>query len=126
MRHTLPTLAGAAAAATILAACGGGSSTGSATPKGCSPIVSSVTVEAQDRLTFDSDAYRANAGCIEIRYRNGGKVGHTLLVKGQAGFKLAIGDQDTGTIKLPAGTYTLYCDIAGHEAAGMTATLTVA
>ncbi len=27
--------------------------------------------------------------------------------------------------QLPAGTYTIYCDITGHRAAGMEATLTV-
>ena len=30
-----------------------------------------------------------------------------------------------GTVTLPAGTYTMYCDIPGHEAAGMHATVTV-
>jgi uncharacterized cupredoxin-like copper-binding protein len=56
---------------------------------------------------------------------NDGTVAHTLLVKGVSGFKLEVGDEDEGTVELEPGEYTLYCDVAGHEAAGMVATLTV-
>jgi plastocyanin len=122
MRRTLICIAGAAALATTLTACG---DKGGGTASGCTPVDSSFTVGALDKLQFDAATYEAGAGCIEITYKNEGSIAHTLLVKDQPGFKLAIGDQDVGTITLDAGAYTLYCDIAGHEAAGMKAELTV-
>jgi plastocyanin len=122
MRRPLTLIAGAAALAATLAACGD-SSGGEAA--GCSPIDSSFTVGALDKLAFDEDAYEAGASCIEITYRNEGSVAHTLLVKDQAGFKLSVGNEDTGTITLEPGTYRLYCDVPGHESAGMHAELAV-
>jgi uncharacterized cupredoxin-like copper-binding protein len=56
---------------------------------------------------------------------NDGSVAHTLLVRGKSGFKLSVGKTDTGTVDLPAGSYELFCDVAGHEAAGMKADLEV-
>jgi plastocyanin len=125
MRRTLLCLAGAAALAITLTACGDSGDDSNNTAS-CTTSDSTVTVEAQDALKFDSDSYEAGAGCVEITYTNAGSVAHTLLVKGKSGFKLSVGDTDTGTIELTPGTYTLYCDIAGHEAAGMKADLTVA
>jgi plastocyanin len=121
MRRTLLTLATAAALGTTLVACGGSDDGAS----GCTPAGSEVSVGAQDDLSFDADRYEAEAGCIELTYTNEGSVAHTLLVKGKSGFKLSVGDTDTGTVDLPAGTYELFCDVAGHEAAGMKADLDV-
>lgn len=126
MRRTLICLAGATALATTITACGDSGSDSGSAAAGCTPVDSSLAVHAKDELKFDSDAYEAGAGCIEITYINDGTAAHTLLVKGQPGFKLSVGDEDSGTIELVAGTYTLYCDIAGHEAAGMKAELTLA
>jgi len=124
MRRTSISLAGAAALALILGACGDSDDGGQAAD-GCNPADSSITVEAQDKLSFDADSYEADAGCVEFTYVNAGSIAHTLLVKGQSGFKLSVGDEDSGSITLDPGTYTLYCDIAGHESAGMHAELTV-
>lgn len=121
-RHPL-CLAGAAALAVTLSACGDSGDEGS--PDACSAPDSTLTVGALDALTFDAESYDAGAGCLEITYANEGSVAHTLLVRGESGFKLRVGDTDTGTITLDAGTYELFCDIAGHEAAGMVAELTV-
>ena len=122
MRRPLLPLAAAAALATALTACGGDDG-GSASS--CTPPDSEVTVHALDSLKFDSDAYDGEAGCIELTYVNDGSVAHTLLVKDKSGFKLSVGKTDTGTVELPAGSYELFCDVAGHEAAGMKADLEV-
>ena len=124
MRRTLLSLAGAAALAITLTACGD-SGDDSASSSDCTTTSSSVTVAAEDALKFDADSYEAEAGCVELNYTNEGSIAHTLLIKGKSGFKLSIGDTDTGTIELEPGTYTLFCDVAGHEAAGMKADLTV-
>jgi plastocyanin len=121
MRRTALSLAALAALAAPLAACGGSDDEAS----DCAPVVDELTVLAQDDLKFDADRYEADAGCIEVTYENAGTIAHTLLIKGVSGFKLSVGDTDTGTVDLPAGSYVLYCDIAGHEAAGMVADLVV-
>lgn len=122
MRRTLAVLA-TFALALVVTACGDDGDDSSVSS--CQPVTSSFEVGAQDKLRFDADSYEADAGCIEVTYVNEGNVPHTLLVKDHKGFKLSVGKSDTGTIELPAGTYELYCDIAGHESAGMKAELTV-
>jgi plastocyanin len=127
MRRTpLLIAAGAFALAVPLAACGGDdSSAATTTTSSGSGTTGAITVHAKDTLKFDKDAYEAPAGKVDVSYVNDGSVGHTLLINGVEGFKLTVGKTDDGTVDLKAGTYTLYCDIAGHEAAGMKATLTV-
>ena len=126
MRRTLLTIFSAAALAATLTACGSSGDGGTASKPGdCSPVDSTLTIGALDKLQFDTNAYDTGAGCVEITYENEGTVAHTLLVKGKSGFKLAVGKTDTGLLALEPGTYRLYCDIAGHESAGMHAELTV-
>ena len=121
MRRTLLSLAAVAALAVPLTACGGSDDAAS----GCTPATSDLAVGAKDDLKFDAERFEADAGCIEVTYTNEGNIAHTLLVKGESGFKLSVGDTDTGNIDLPAGTYVLFCDVSGHEAAGMEAELVV-
>jgi plastocyanin len=121
MRRPLRTLAALAALVAPLTACGGSDDEAS----GCSPPTGDLAVGAQDDLTFDAERFEADAGCIEVTYTNEGDIAHTLLVKGKSGFKLSVGDTDTGTLDLPAGSYVLFCDVSGHEAAGMEADLIV-
>jgi plastocyanin len=120
------TSACAALIALPLSACGGGSSS-----SGCgSPAADAspaVTVHALDALKFDQKNYTAPAGDIVIDYVNDGSLAHTLKVEGKD-CKLSVnsrGATDKGTINLTAGDYTIFCDIPGHESAGMKATLTV-
>jgi plastocyanin len=120
MRRTLVCLA-AATLALPLVACGGSDDGAS----GCTAAGNQVTVKAKDELKFDADSYTADTGCLEITYENTGSVAHTLLIEDEPGFKLAIGSTDKGSIDLEAGTYTLFCDVPGHEAAGMKADLVV-
>lgn len=118
-------LAGSLLVVTALAACGDSDDGGGGDSAACEPAGSSVEVSALDELAFDAEEYSAEAGCIELTYVNEGNLPHTLLVKDVDDFKLSVGDTDEGVVELEPGTYTLYCDIAGHEAAGMHAELTV-
>jgi len=120
MRRPLLTLAGLAVVGGALAGCGGDDGA-----SGCTPGPQ-LTVVAEDALTFGADSYTAEAGCVEITYENAGSIAHTLLIKNVKGFKLSVGRTDVGTVQLEPGTYTLFCDVPGHEAAGMVADLTVA
>ena len=86
-----------------------------------------LNVEAHD-ISFTPKEFQATAGDVTIRYANSGVIQHTLLIDGVNGFKLDVatsGETDTGTVKLTPGTYTMYCDVAGHRAAGMEARLVV-
>ncbi len=124
MRRTLPVLAAGALALSVpLTACGGSSDKTPTTS--ANGTHSSVTVHAKDVLQFDQTAYTAQAGTVDITYVNDGNIAHTLKLQDVQGFGLAVGKTDKGSVTLKAGTYTLYCDLPGHEAAGMKATLTV-
>jgi uncharacterized cupredoxin-like copper-binding protein len=69
------------------------------------------------------------AGTYTFVVKNAGKIQHDLAVQGGAvNAKTALINPDSTaklTVKLPAGTYTLYCTVPGHRAAGMAAKLTV-
>jgi uncharacterized cupredoxin-like copper-binding protein len=126
MRRTLASAAIGLALLTPLASCGGGES-GSAVP--ANPDLS---VLAED-IKFDQKSYDVGqAGVIDIAYKNDGQQVHSMVIedadkKKLADFRLQVspGTSVGGQIDLPAGTYTMICDIPGHEAAGMVATLNV-
>ena len=105
----------------------GGAAAGYVKPKG--PPTSTVDVSAGPGLTFNGVAFKSNytatAGVIKINY--GGAPGHTLVFVDPklTGFELESSATKTGNVELKAGTYTFYCNVTGHRAAGMQATLTV-
>jgi len=122
MRRTFLPLAGVAALSVTLIGCG--SDDDASGSRACDPM-STVEVVGNDSLQFTEDAYEGGSPCVEFVYRNDGSIAHSLLVRGESGFKLSIGREDRGTIELSAGSYEIYCDIAGHESAGMVAPLEV-
>jgi plastocyanin len=132
MRRTVTCLVLVPLFVVMLAACGGSDDDGStaATTPTAGGAHSSVAVhtDKNSALRFDKDAYSAKAGTVDISYVNDGTQPHTLLIKKNGWKGLAVskhGDEDEGTVTLTKGTYTLYCNLPGHEAAGMEATLTV-
>ncbi|MFM8871275.1 MAG: hypothetical protein ACKOFD_06815 [Actinomycetota bacterium] len=109
-----------------VAACGGGSSAPAETvPAGA------LVVKAVPTLRFDAEEYGpVPAGDITFGYVNEDSVRHTLIIAKDdqkvPNFKLVInkkGDVDSGPVTLEAGTYTLICDVPGHN--NMKATLVV-
>jgi uncharacterized cupredoxin-like copper-binding protein len=108
-----------------VAACGGssGGSSGDTIPAGAQVI------EALD-IKFDKKDYAAPAGEVTVAYESKGQQVHTLVVYDKDDkvvgdtLKVNPGQTELGTYDLPAGTYTLICDIPGHKEAGMVATLT--
>ncbi|MGH9186878.1 MAG: hypothetical protein ACRD0U_13840 [Acidimicrobiales bacterium] len=128
MRTRLSRRIGAAALVMLaLAACGGDDDDSTGTTNGGGGEADLV-VEAFDDLRFDGASYTAPAGELAIEYVNEGSILHTLVIEDVDGFKLSVatrGDIDTGSVELEGGDYVLFCDVAGHRAAGMEATLTV-
>jgi len=114
-----------AVALVALSACSGST----ATPETL-PATVDLEVRAVSGLKFDKTAYDATAGDIEIGYVNDDTIRHTLIVlQGDTKvgtLELAVnkrGDTDLGTINLPAGNYSVFCTVPGHQ--NMKADLTV-
>ncbi|MFM7411347.1 MAG: hypothetical protein ACKO3L_11230 [Actinomycetota bacterium] len=109
-----------------LAACGGGASA----PADTLPAGVGLTVTAVPSIRWDATDYTATAGEVLVGLVNEDSVRHTLIVakdgKKIPNFKLDVGKKgtvDSGTITLEAGSYTLLCDVPGHQ--NMKATLNV-
>lgn len=125
--------------ALALAACSGdgGNPTAispSTTPAAASPAFAraDVQVRAED-IDFPQRRFTTAPGEVTIGYVNEGRIFHTLVI--EAGGDLLgefsrlevtkTGDVAVGTVRLDRGEYVLYCDVPGHRANGMEATLVV-
>lgn len=125
-RLSLRTTFAALVAVSALSACGGGSSA----PAETIPADAGLVVKSVKSIRFDASEYSATAGEIKVAFSNEDTVRHSLLVV-QDGvkvpdFKLVVpekGALDVGNINLAAGSYTLICDVPGHQ--NMKANLTV-
>jgi plastocyanin len=91
------------------------------------PPVATLDVEALPSLSFQATAFSVPSGVIQVNYIDGGGT-HTLLFTDPklSGFELKVPQgPKTGKVQLNPGTYTIYCSIPGHRAAGMQATVNV-
>ncbi len=85
-----------------------------------------LRVIAED-VDFPSEV-STGAGEVDITLVNAGRVPHTFVFDDVEGFKLEVnaeGDADAGQVELEPGSYTFYCDVPGHRAAGMEGVLNV-
>jgi hypothetical protein len=95
------------------------------------PAVATLEVDALQSLSFQATEFSVPGGIIQINYVGdcpgcGGN--HTLLFTDPefTGFQLAVPQgPKTGKVELKPGAYTIYCNLPGHRAAGMEATLNV-
>ena len=125
-RLSLRTVFAALIAVSALSACGGGSSA----PAETIPADAGLVVRNIKSIRFDKSEYSAAAGDVKVVTVNEDTVRHTLLVVKDGvkipDFKLVVpqeGAIDVGVINLAAGSYTLICDVPGHQ--NMKANLTV-
>ena len=130
-------IAGAAVMAVLAGACGGGGSSddgGSSGGGGGGGAASGgQTVEidvAGSGFAYDETTATATAGHVVIKSMNPQSTGHDIAIKGNGVDEKGDIVQDGGVstidiADLQAGTYTFYCSVPGHEAAGMKGTLTV-
>ena len=83
----------------------------------------------EQQLAFDKDTLTAEAGSVTIAMENPASIPHNVGIKGgdinEVGEVVNKGGTSKVTVDLEPGTYTFYCSVAGHEAAGMKGTLTV-
>jgi plastocyanin len=114
----------AVAVVLLLAGCGGGSSS-SGQPAG------SIKVTLTE-FKFDPSTISAPNGKVVFYLVNGGTTSHDMVIRDSSNNRIdgseliSAGDTFVFTVtNISAGTYTYFCDQAGHEASGMRGTLTV-
>ena len=80
-------------------------------------------------LKFTASSAAATAGKVTLRMRNMSSVQHDIAIKGNGvnvvGPIVVNGGVSTVTADLKPGSYTFYCSVDGHEAAGMVGPLRV-
>jgi plastocyanin len=105
--------------------------TASAPAAGGASTSLSIAASPSGMLMFTTKTLTAKAGKITITFTNTSPLGHNFtLQQGTNGPVIAStptfqGGAKTLTVDLKAGTYTYYCSVPGHRAAGMQGTLTV-
>lgn len=127
MRIRILALIISAVLALSLSACGGGN--GSAAPDTTGPDSATLSVTGTDALTFEPDQLSTSSGKTTIELTAEGDVKHTFVVEGinsdEPLVEAAAGETTTGTLTLEPGSYTFYCNVPGHRAAGMEGSLEV-
>ncbi len=112
------------AVAALIAACG----PGAASSGGGGGNAQNVTITATE-FKYDPGTITASPGqTINVTLKNSGTVVHTFVMDNPKVLITAQpGQTATGTFTAPTATgdYKFFCDQPGHEAAGMTGTLTV-
>jgi len=91
------------------------------------PPVGPLDVDALPSLSFQATELSVPPGVIQVNYNDLGGT-HTLVFDNPklSGFQLAVPQgPKTGKVQLDPGSYTIYCTIPGHRAAGMQATVNV-
>jgi plastocyanin len=135
----------AVTAVLALAGCGGSDekSTSSSSSKATSTPTPTATQAAssggggetlklaadKSALKFDKSSLTAKAGKVTLEMSNPSQIPHAVAIKGNGvdvdGKTIGNGETSTASADLKPGTYTFYCPVPGHEAAGMKGTLTV-
>ena len=107
------------------------------TPNGVVPAFTPVSApgtalsaDPQGSLKFTTTTLLASSSHVSIDFTNKSPLSHNLTIANAAGKVLGAtptfaGGTKTLALNLPPGTYTFYCSVPGHEAAGMKGTLTV-
>ena len=133
-RRALPLMLVLIAFVLALSACGGGSSSSSTTPAttggsaagGGSTV--KISADPSGALKYEQTDVSASAGSITIDFTNMSSLPHDVTIEGNgaSGATDQITNSTTSTtVDLEPGTYTFFCSVDGHRAAGMEGTLTV-
>jgi plastocyanin len=97
-------------------------------PAAASSGGASTTINATEKdFAIALDNSSVPAGSVTFKIKNDGPSPHNIQIKElkKASDNIDAGKTGQFTVDLPAGTYTVICDIPGHEQLGMHTTLTV-
>jgi plastocyanin len=94
------------------------------------PAKTSLSLSAaQSTIAYNTKTLSAKAGAVTITFTNASPLEHNLtLAQGSnvlGATPTFAGGSHALTLNLKPGTYTFYCTVPGHRAAGMEGTLTV-
>jgi uncharacterized cupredoxin-like copper-binding protein len=104
---------------------------GAEQPAGTPAAAGHAVAVSETEFKITAPAQKVPAGKVTFDVKNAGKIGHDLVVSGPGvtgAAKTALlnpGQSAKLTVTLAAGSYTLYCSVPGHRAAGMSAKLDV-
>jgi plastocyanin len=128
-RRTLAPCLALAALILALSACGGGDDEEPSGNGGGEGATLELVAGPGSELKFDKTSLEAAAGEVTITMVNEGDLPHNVAIKDsgvdEKGEIVQNGGTSTVTATLEPGEYTFYCSVPGHEAGGMTGTLTV-
>ena len=130
-RRTLPMLVLLASLVLALAACGGGNGESATTSAGGGGGGSTVKISADPSgaLKFEQTSVEATAGKVTIDFTNDSSLSHDVKIEGNGiedeGTDQVTGGSTSATLDLQPGTYTFFCSVDGHRAAGMEGQLVV-
>ena len=134
-RRALPLLLVLTASVLALSACGGGSSSSSTTPASTSGgggggggSTVKISADPSGALKYEQTDVSATAGSITIDFTNMSSLPHDVTIEGNGASGATdtiTGSTTSTTIDLEPGTYTFFCSVDGHRAAGMEGVLTV-
>jgi plastocyanin len=125
--------------ALALAACGGGNNEAATTSGGGGATTSGggggggstvqISADPNGALKFEQTSAEATAGSVTIEFTNDSSLSHDVKIEGNGvsgeGTDQVTGGSTSATVDLQPGTYTFYCSVDGHRAAGMEGSLVV-
>lgn len=126
VRSDLPArllLGGVLVVTALLGACGGDTATPPAPPPGVDEVVTGT-----DAFRFEPDQLEVAPG-DRVGLVCEGSLPHNIVVETEAEDVVVVEcgglEAAEGTVDVEPGSYTFFCDIPGHRAAGMVGTVTV-
>ncbi len=112
--------------ALVAASCGGGGKPGGEQPAG--PASGAAVTVSEKEWTINVSSPTVKAGRVKLVIKNEGSIEHNFVIEGAnvEVDSIQAGQSKEVTVTLKPGTYTVVCNIPGHQEAGMKTTLTVA
>lgn len=127
--HTMKTFLTVVPAAVMERQAAAGATDEDATAAPVAPGALEISADPSGALAFDTGTLQAKAGRVTITMANPSPLPHDVGIRGEGidvkGEVVLKGGTSTVSADLAPGTYTFYCSVPGHEAAGMKGTLTV-